>query len=113
MDYKTMTLEDIDRLQEEIDQFYHYRHLMIGIGWACMGLTILFAILASVSGTQGEASFLMFAWLAGFSFVAAIVLWILKSALYNQRIRNRKILIKRAKEYQKDRKLFETQTPEE
>ena len=102
MDYKEVTEEDVVRLQEEIKHFYNLRHLFIGIGWSCI-VTAFFFIPGFVSEQYARICGFFFATL----FIAGIVFFILKSAMFNRRIRNRKILIRNATEYQKMKKVFE------
>lgn len=102
MDYKEVTEEDVVRFQEEIKHFYNLRRLFIGIGWSCIVTAFFF--------TPGFASE-QYIGICGFFFatlfIAGIVFFVLKSAMFNRRIRNRKILIRDAAEYQKMKKVFE------
>ena len=101
MDYKEVTEEDIVRFQEEIKHFYNLRHLFIGIGWSCIVIALFF-IFGFASEQYGVICGFFFATL----FITGIVFFILKSAMFNRRIRNRKILIRDATEYQKMKKVF-------
>ena len=41
MDYKTLTFEDIEVLQSEINHYYKMRKLFLGLGFACIGTGII------------------------------------------------------------------------
>ncbi len=103
MDYKEMTLEDVEQLNEEIDHFYKMRKLLLGLGWGSIGLGFILVFFFISS----EPMMRLFGYLSPISICAGVIILILRGPLYNRRIRNRKILVKKAIEYRKNKQLFE------
>ena len=101
MENKELSQADIKKYQEEINKFMSYRKALIWSSIGCfiagvtfIGLAIFFVIEGNFLATT------ICSYCTSFSFVAGIVLSILKSALFNRRIRNRAILIEQAKKQQ-------------
>lgn len=91
------TREELQQFREEIVTFKSRKKLFRGLGWACIGLSILLAIIFAVNGVESaeENPLLYF---SSFLFATGILLFILKGAIYNQRIKNRRRIIQEAKE---------------
>ena len=105
MDYKTVTLRDVERMQDEIAQFYKRRKVFMGLGWIFVAASITYFLIGIA--TNGDKENVAFVAHCSSLFAAGIVMFILRSALYNKRIRNRKVLIEQAKQYQETVKIFE------
>ena len=101
-----MTLKDIERIEGEIAHFYHMRKVFLGVGWLLMGGFFTSIVLGVVIGMGRPYGVYVFSLLASLCFIAAITMFILRSAMYNGRIRNRKNLIKAAMDYKKKEQLF-------
>ena len=102
MDYRELTKEDIEQYEAEIKSFMNYRNILF---WCAIGsfsgaTTFLIAaiFLRSIQYQFYEWSL----WLFAFSIVSGIACFILRSALFNSRINNRKVLIQKAKKYQRE-----------
>jgi hypothetical protein len=107
MDPKELTAQDILKLEEEIKYFYQRRKTFLGFAFLCFGLGILFFVIGVMVGVSTNQGFMsIFTTLSAFGFTGFIVLLILRGSLYNRRIRNRKLLIKGAKEYREVIKTF-------
>ena len=50
MDYKEVTLEDIERMENELRHYYSMRKMFLGIGWGLIGLSIILFFLAVFIG---------------------------------------------------------------
>ena len=111
MDYKEVTLEDIERMENELRHYYSMRKMFLGIGWGLIGLSIILFFLAVFIGAfiapSNQKIIYLMSYLVSFSIVGAIAIFILRGALYNRRIKNRRELIKQAKEYRQNRQLFD------
>ena len=107
MDARDVTLEDIERFEQEIARFYKLRKLFLGIGWGCIGLGLLLIPAAVVIGMNGsEIGSQAMIYLISFALAGGIICFILRGALFNRRIRTRKLLIAEARKYQQDKQLF-------
>jgi len=105
-DPKDFTPEDIYDLESQILNLYSKRKMFIGIGWGSLGtgITLLF-ICMFVNIAKGDVNLIGFLFGLGLTlFVGGIVFFILKSALFNTRINNRKLLVQKAKMYQEIKK---------
>ena len=100
------TKEELQKFREDIEYYYQKRKMFAGLGWASMGIGITFLIIAIVVAINGGYSG-VFSYLASFSISGAVVLWILRSALYNQRIKNRRIILQQAKEEHEIDQMFD------
>ena len=77
--------------EDQIDRFYRKRGLLLGLGLPCL----LGGIALIIVGAFAAALFSLFifvAYIGVFAMEAGILLLILRSALFNRRIRNRKLL---------------------
>ncbi|MBO4286530.1 MAG: phage holin family protein [Bacilli bacterium] len=102
------TREELQKFREDIAYYYERRKMFAGLGWASMGLGILFfviAIVVAINGNAPVASALIY--FGAFGVSGAIVLWILRSALYNQRIKNRRVILEQAKEEHEIDQMFD------
>lgn len=103
------TKKQLLKYKEEIKHYYKMRKLFLGLGWACIGSAfVLFMPIAIYLGVN-EIKYDLVIYLSTFSIVAGIVLLILRGPLYNQRIKNRKLAIKEAKEEQEINQMFDNQ----
>ena len=89
----TASKEELLKYQEEIKHFYKMRKLFLGIGWACIGAGLIIGIPIAI-GVNMELG----VYFCSFSIVAGIIFFVLRGALFNRRIKSRKLLIKQAKE---------------
>ena len=106
MEPQDVTFDDVQKYREEIKYFYHMRKVFLGIGWGCIGIGITLGI-SLAAASKGNDTLMQFAiYLASFSIVAGLVCFVLRGALYNRRIKNRKMLIRQATQYQQERDLF-------
>ena len=105
MDYRSVTLRDIERMQNEIAQYYRGRKIFMILGWLCIAISITIVIIAGLTATEDNPKTSAVV-ISSIIFAAGIVMFILRSALYNKRIRNRKNLISQAKQYQETVRLF-------
>lgn len=100
------TKEELQKFREDIDHYYQMRKMFAGLGWACMGTAIILFFVAVGLGVRGiDYSGLVY--LISFLIPGAIVLWILRSALYNARINNRKRILQQEKEEHEINQMFE------
>ena len=104
MDYKEMTLDDVEQLKEEIAHFYKLRKLFLGLGWGAIVLGILSIFLIY---TQDLVLMYTVAVFSPISICGGIIILILRGPLFNRRIRNRRNLVNKAIEYRKNKQLFE------
>lgn len=101
-DPKDFTVDDVRTLQKEIKHFYSMRKLFLGLGFTCLLLFFVFMFVGVSIGVQGDTTtYIIFVYLSAFSFVAMIVLFVLRKALFTRRINNRKQLIREAEELRK------------
>ena len=94
---KDYTVDDIETINNEIKHYYSKRKLFLGLAFACFGLAIVFVIIGVFSGIQA------FVTLTALAFCGMIVLFVLRGALFNRRIKARKLLLKEAKMYKEFR----------
>ena len=108
MDYRELTTEDIEELEEEIAEFYRYRRIFLGVGWGLIGTAFIMLIylLMYSNNFHNEGTMYLLEYFAFFMIAGGIVMFILRSAMFNSRIKNRKRLIKDAKDYQKKNRLL-------
>ncbi len=101
--YKTVKEIDLAILvyNDQIDRFYGRRGLLLGFGLPCLliGVALVpFGILA----TLVFSLFIVIAYSGVFLIQAGIIMLILRSALFNGRIKNRKRLIKKLEARRKE-----------
>ncbi len=101
------TKEQLLQFQREINQFYKMRKLFLGLGWALIGLSIILFIVAIAVGVQDQSMIMPLSYLVSLSLIGGIVLFILRKALFDRRIKNRKQIIKEAKEEHEIESMFE------
>lgn len=101
------TKEQLLQFQKEINHYYKMRKLFLGLGWMLIGLSFVLFIVAIVVGIQNPSTIYPFSYIISFMFIGAIILFILRKALFDRRIKNRKQIIKEAKEQHEIEKLFE------
>lgn len=101
MDYRELTTEDIEQYEAEIKNFMNYRNVMFWSAIGSFGGAATFLFLAIYLSNINYQFFEISMWLIILSILAGITLFILRSALFNRRISNRKELIRKAKNYQK------------
>lgn len=87
--------QDIAKYEEEIRYFYSKRRMFLGIALGCLGLGIVLFVVGII--TQVYA----IVYLCALAISAFIVLMIIRGALFNRRIRNRKLLIQQIRVSQK------------
>ena len=98
--------EELQQYREEILLFNKRKKLFRRLGWLSIGLSIILAIIFAINGVHSiEDNPLLY--LSTILFTTGIVLFILKGAIYNQRIKNRRRIIQEAKEEHEIDKLFE------
>lgn len=97
MENKEFTLEEINKYKEEVEKFRSYRQTMMWSSVASFisavvmfGLYIYFIVVAN--SLAGQICY----YTGIILLVAGITLAILKSALFNARIRNREVLLNNA-----------------
>jgi len=101
MDYRNLSSADIRRLKRELEGFYNARMVLM---WCAIGAMI--TAIAFLGLGVHYISINPFMAAVCFTFIplsigAGITLFILRSALFNKRIRNRETLLDKAAEYQK------------
>ena len=103
------TKEELLKFQEEINHFYRMRKLFLGLGFAAIGtgLTLGLILAAATYNRSGDVSAGSYVLALGIS--AGIVLFILRGALYNRRIKNRKVAIQEAKKEYEIKNMFKDQ----
>ncbi len=89
---------DVIKLRDEIDYFYKRRKIFLFIALGCLGLGLIFFIVGIIVGSNASNvnGYSVFVYLASLFISGFVVLMILRSALYNRRIKNRKELLKEA-----------------
>lgn len=102
MDYRDLTKEDIEQYEEEINKYMQYRNAMKWSAVGSFGGAITFAILAFYFYTRQYQIYTISMYMIYFSIAAGIVLFILRSVLFNGRINRRRNLIKRYEKNQKE-----------
>ena len=100
------TREELQKFREDIDRYYSQRKLFLGLGWACMGSGLLLMVISIAVAISG-ANTVIFAYLSSMLLGGGIVLFILRRARYNQRIKNRKRILQQAKEEHEIDQIFE------
>ena len=102
MDYRQLTERDIQELENDITKYMNARIVFM---WSALGSfsgAVMFFFLAYYLTTiQYQFREISIA-LGCLSIAAGIALFVLRSALFNRRISRRKVLIRRAREYQKE-----------
>ena len=86
-----LSKEEIIKYQKEIDRMYSERKVFLALGLICL-LSFIPLLIAGVATKDG-----IFVGLAFSTLPLGILFFILRSALYNTRIRNRKRLIQETK----------------
>ena len=100
------TREELQKFREEIDYYYRKRKLFLGLGWAAIGVGLLFFIIGIVVISGGGDSS-PFTFIIALSITAGLVLFVLRGALFNRRIKTRKLILKQAKEEHAINQMFE------
>lgn len=85
--------EDLARFQEEINHFYRLRRLFLIIALSCLGGALVIGLPITIAMAANNADAAIGVYIISLFISAAIVLFIIRSALFNRRIRNRKIII--------------------
>ncbi len=101
------TKEQLLQFQREINHYYKTRKLFLGLGWALIGSAILIGIPVGVAIGLNGGSYMAISYIISFMIVGGIVLFVLRKALFNKRIQNRKQIIKEAKEEHEIESMFE------
>jgi len=101
------TKEQLLQFQREINHYYKMRKLFLGLGWALIGSAILIGIPVGVAMGLNGIDYTIFTYVLSFMIVGGIVLFVLRKALFNRRIQNRKQIIKEAKEEHEIESMFE------
>ena len=97
MERKELSQEEIKQYKEEIQKFLSYRRALVWSSIGCFIAAVTFLGLLIYFIMQGNSlAHEICIYCISFSIVGGITLSILKSALFNRRIRNREILIKQA-----------------
>ena len=100
------TKEDLLKYQQEINHFKKVRKFFLILGWALIGAGILIGIpLAIIVVANGGKPYIVSYVVATF-IVAGIVLFVLRAALFNRRIGNRKNILEEAKEQSELEELY-------
>lgn len=96
---------DVMRLRDELVYLYGKRRAFLGIGLGLMGTAILSFITMAflpIAGLSGVMPALIILTILGtFMFVAGIIILILRSALFNTRINNRRLLLRQYEYFKK------------
>ena len=95
MDYRNLTEDDINQFKQEIAQYMQYRNIMQWTALGSFGGAITFIILMFYMRTINYFGYEVCLYMIVISIIAGIVLFILRSALFNSRINRRRALIKR------------------
>ena len=99
------TKEDLLKYQQEINHFKKVRKLFLILGWVLMGLGIIGIPIAVIIVANGGKPYIVSYVVATF-IVAGIVLFVLRAALFNRRIGNRKNILEEAKEQSELEELY-------
>ena len=102
MDYRDLTKEDIEQYEEEINKYMQYRNAMKWSAVGSFGGAITFLILLFYFRTVQYQFYEISLFMVFVSIAAGIVLFILRSVLFNGRINRRRNLIKRYEKNQKE-----------
>ena len=106
MDAKDLTEFDIRKFEQEIAKFEENRKSFLAAGLGCIGGGITALIVVSIMFIRQDIIYMTYfifellVTLFVFTIFGGITFLILRSALYNNRINNRKRLIAEAKRYQ-------------
>ena len=103
----TYTKEQLLQFQREINHYYKMRKLFLGLGWALIGSAILFGIPLGIAIGANGGDYMVISYLISFMIVGGIVLFVLRKAMFNRRINNRKQILKEAKEEHEIESMFE------
>lgn len=108
MDPKTMAMEDVIKIEEEIKELYKNRK---GLGIFAVILLLIGLALIPVSfivvlNTHDSSLFATFGYLIAMFISGFFILMIVRSAVFNKRIRSRKILVQEARHYQELKREF-------
>lgn len=106
------TQEELLKYQEEINHFYRLRKLFLGLGFAAIGTGIVIGIPLAVAISNNGGNMYIASYFISLSIVAGIILFILRGALFNRRIKNRKIIIAEAKKEYEIRRMFKEEHKE-
>lgn len=85
--------EDLARFQEEINHFYRLRRLFLIIALSCLGGALVIGLPITIAMAANNVDATIGVYIISLFISAAIALFIIRSALFNRRIRNRKIII--------------------
>ena len=106
MEYRELDQAEIKQYKEEIQKFRSQRQTIM---WCSVGAFItaatllglyIYFLVSSIDDSFLATQICIYG--TSFSIIAGIILSILKSALFNRRIRNREILIEKAERQQKE-----------
>ena len=100
MDVKKLTSKDIDKYQSEIKTYRYSQKIMLGIAWGLMGSSFIVFIGAIIYGINYPEYIWPLSFVVSLLVCGGITCFILRGALYNNRIKNRLLLIRQYKEYQ-------------
>ena len=101
------TKEQLLQFQREINHYYKMRKLFLGLGWALIGTAILIVFPIAVTIGINDGDYMLISYLISFMIVGGIVLFVLRKAMFNRRIKNRKQILKEAKEEHEIESMFE------
>ena len=101
------TKEQLLQFQREINHYYKMRKLFLGLGWALIGSAILIVFPIAVAIGINDGDYMLISYLISFMIVGGIVLFVLRKAMFNRRIKNRKQILKEAKEEHEIESMFE------
>ena len=99
------TKEDLLKYQQDLNHFNKVRKLFLILGWVLMGLGIIGIPIAVIIVANGGKPYIVSYVVATF-IVAGIVLFVLRAALFNRRIGNRKNILEEAKEQSELEELY-------
>ena len=103
MDYRTLSDSDVKKLERELNSFLQARRTMAAIGWSLIGAGIAcFMIFIPVIASQNALLAAALLPVAILGITTGVTVFILRSALYNKRINNRRFLIRQFKHYQEN-----------
>lgn len=103
-DVKEFDEADALRLEGELQYFYSKRAGLLGVGLGLIGTALFLPIIISffLYVSSGMINVLIIATTICIPlFIAGIIVLILRSALYNSRINNRRLLLRQYEYYQK------------
>ena len=99
MDYKEMTYEDIDRLQQEMNNLRKKRKIILLIAFIFLILFVVFFVLSFVFAFINDDLILIMIGLSGISFIGMVVFFIVAGVAFGGQLRSRNRLIMCAKQY--------------